>query len=225
MGASGLIGIAGLLAAAAFAPSAPSATWRGERPVSRGEAVAVAALRAYSACAARAAEAPLLLRTMPGSNDEAATLRALIKGAKGCRLNGQLRFQAYLLRGALAEALYPAEARKRGGALSPAPPGETFGTFTARLAAADRDGLSPVGRRILTWRWLAYCAAHQDPVAVAALLRSQPSGPGEVAALQTLRPALAGCLPEERWADLRAVAIRALLAEALYQRRLAWVAP
>ena len=75
-----------------------------------------------------------------------------------------------------------------------------------------------VGGKILTWRWMAYCAVHRDSAAAAALLRSAPSDPAEVAALRALHPALANCLPKEHWADLRAVAIRALVADALFQR-------
>jgi hypothetical protein len=53
------------------------------------------------------------------------------------------------------------------------------------------------------------------------LLQSEPSTPAEIAALRALRPTLDGCLFKGQMADFSAVAIRALLAEALYQRQLA----
>jgi hypothetical protein len=225
------IGLAGFLAAmtlaaqpAAAAPtSSRTAPPRWEVPVPKGEAIAIQALRAYSACMASVPEAPALLRTTPGTAEERAVLRALVRGGKKCRLNGQLRVLAYMLRGAIAEVLYSAEAGRRTGKLSPASPAETFSAFTARLTAAARDGPDPVDRQIFAWRWMAYCAVHRDPAATAALLRSASSGAMEIAALRALRPALEACLPQEHWADLRAVTIRALVAEALFQRLL--VAP
>jgi hypothetical protein len=198
---------------------------RWERPVPKGEAVAIRALQAYAACLAPSSDATLLLRTTAGTVEEAAALGALARGRKECRPNGQLRVMAYLLRGAIAGVLYPAEAARRSWVLSPASPAETFAAFTARLSAADRDGVDKVDRQIGAWRWMAYCAVHRDPAAAAALLRSEASGPAEVAALRTLRPALEYCLPPDNWADLRAVAIRALLAEALFQRGLASAKP
>ncbi|HLL31094.1 MAG TPA: hypothetical protein VK403_08875 [Allosphingosinicella sp.] len=209
---------ASLTVGAAAADGTATGIARWERPVPRGEASAITALRAYSACAAMAREAPSLLRATPGTAEEAALVRALTRGRKGCRPAGQLRMQAYLLRGAIAEALYPVEAARRGLTLTAASPVETVQVFSARLTAADPDGLDAVDRQILAWRWMAYCAAYRDPAAAGLLLRTLPSGHEELAALRVLQPALEACLAPERWADLRAVAIRALIADALYRR-------
>jgi hypothetical protein len=211
------VALAALPAAAAPAPTRTAIPpW--ERPVPKGEDMAVRALRTYSACLALAPDAPRLLRMTPGTSEEAAALHALVRGRKQCRLKGQLSVRAYMLRGAIAEVLYSAAAAGRSNILSPASPAETFSAFIARLTAAARDGREPIDARIRAWRWMAYCAAHGDPYAAEALLRSKPSDPAEVAALQALRPALEACLRQEDWAELRAVTIRALIAEALFRR-------
>lgn len=227
MGAAKPVFFAAFLAAAALAvlPEAAAARpkpmpfW--ERPAPKGESEAVRALRAYAACVAQAPEASLVLRTTPGSAQEAAALRALVRRRRACFPNGQLRMRAYLLRGAVAERQYLAEAARRPDGLSTISPPETFGAFSARLAAAARNRLDAGGRKILAWQWMAYCAVHGDPAAAAALLRSASSDQAEIDALRALRPALEACLAPEHWAELRAVTIRALLAEALFQRLLA----
>jgi hypothetical protein len=232
MGESGKRAVLCLLASLIALLLAPAAEARGtvaiprwQKPVSKGEAGAIGAFRAYAACLASAPQVELLLRTAPETAQEAALLRFLSRERKECRPNGQLRVLAYLLRGALAERLYLARKPSGQHAMSSGPPPEAFDHFTARLEAADRDGADRIDGKIRVWRWMAYCAAHLDPGAVAGLLKTAPSTALEVRAIEGLRPALDQCLPPAQWNDLSAVALRALVAEALFQRELAGTPP
>lgn len=196
---------------------------RWERPVVASEAKAIRTLRAFSSCLALKVEAaPQLLRTLPETAEEERVVRELTSGRRKCSFGwGELRLRPYLFRGSIAEALYRAGVAAGAGPPAPAPIPQGFESFAAKLTAADRNGLDDEDRNLLVGRWLGYCAAHENPSGIDSLLRSEPSTPAEISALRVLRPTLDGCLFKGQIADLSAVAIRALLAEALYQRRLA----
>jgi hypothetical protein len=195
---------------------------RWERPVIASEARAIRTLRAFADCLARkAVEAPQLLGALPETEAEENVVRALTSGRRKCSFAaGELHLRPYLFRGVIAEALYR---RRAAAGAAPPPPSalpEGFEAFAARLTSADRNGLDEEDSNLLVGRWLGYCAAHENPSALASLLATEPSTPAEIAALRALRPTLDGCLFQGQVADLGAVAIRALLAEALYQRQL-----
>jgi hypothetical protein len=194
---------------------------RWEMPVVASTAKAVRTLHTYSACLVSKVKDPsALLRTPPESAEQAAVVRKLTGKSRGCYFDGQLRFQAYLFRGAMAEALFRAKLPPLGEGPAPAPPPDSFEQFSARLIAGSRRPIDEEGRQIVMGRWLGYCSAYENPGGIAAVLQAEPSTPSEIAALRAMRPTLEGCLFRGTTASMDAIAVRALLAEALYQRHL-----
>jgi hypothetical protein len=65
---------------------------------------------------------------------------------------------------------------------------------------------------------MAACMADTDPAGIVALIRTEPGNPDETAAIRALGPNLTKCLGAGTRLDASRQALRAALADALYQR-------
>jgi len=168
-------------------------------------------LRAFGSCAVRvrAAAVEALLASDPGSAAERAALAALTEGASHPCVyqTTRLTFRSRpVLRGIVAEFAYLGGDPDRRR-LEPRP-----------FAAGDGAGRGqwPDAPDWNRGRRLAACTVHRDPRQVHALIGFNHDSPGETRALRALRPAMLACLPGGGPLALSRLAVRAMLAEALY---------
>jgi hypothetical protein len=190
--------------------------WEEEPPVDQREGVRV--LYDFAGCVAKTmpTEAAAVLAALPDSKEQRAALRILLERERCLRDASRMEVKASLFRGALAEALYRRSAPVTP-ALAPRPMKLDFESLAARLAAADASGLDGEDNALLTVRWMAYCAAHENPIGVDAVLRTRIGREDETLAFRELRRTLSGCLFRGHQAVVARVPLRAVLAEALYQ--------
>ena len=120
---------------------------------------------------------------------------------------GDATFSMDMLRGKLAEqALLNADAQVASLQALPLQQKRYVRTWfaaTGRNVAVDEMGA---------------CMADTDPAGIAALIRTDPAGSDETAAIGALSPALTKCLSAGTRLDASRQALRAALADALYQR-------
>lgn len=76
----------------------------------------------------------------------------------------------------------------------------------------------PVSGRALAVDEMATCAVETNPIGVLALIDSRPYSDGERAAINAIAPSLGACLVAGAKVDANRQALRAALADALYQR-------
>ena len=156
-----------------------------------------------------------LLRAIPGSKDEERRLAALHSRLEEC-VNGDseaIQSTNFVLRGAVAEAIYLA----------------TFPTDPVAVpAGADPSGLPAswieafgkdpsIGPR-LAMHQLASCVVRAAPAESSRLVRSAPGSAEEAAGFQAVAPNLGPCVNQGRTFSSNRTTLRALLAEALYDR-------
>ncbi|HEU5482875.1 MAG TPA: hypothetical protein VFU80_07295 [Sphingomicrobium sp.] len=175
-------------------------------------------LHDFAECIAKTmpAEAAAVLVALPDSKEQRVALRILLDRERCLRAASQIEVKASLLRGALAEALYDRSAPVTP-TLRPRPMLLDFASFAGRLTAADASGFDQEDKALLTVRWMAYCATHENPVGVEAVLRTRIGREDETLAFRELRPTLSACLFRGHQAVVARVPLRAALAEALYQ--------
>jgi len=168
-------------------------------------------LRAFGNCAVRvrAAAVAALLASGPGSAAESAAVAALVEGENHPCVyqTTRMTFRSRpVLRGIVAEFAYNGGHPDRHG-LEPRPfaPGDGAGAGQWPDAPDWNRG-----------RRLAACTVHRDPREVHALIGFNHDSPGETRSLRALRPAMLACLPEGGPLTLSRLAIRAMLAEALF---------
>jgi len=168
-------------------------------------------LRAFGSCAlrVRAAAAAAMLASSPGSAAEGAAIAALVEGENHPCLYQTTRMTLRslpVLRGIVAEFAYngghPDRRRLEPRPLVPGD-GATAGEWPG---APDWNR----GRRF------AACTVHRDPRQVHALIGFNHDSPGETRSLRALRPTMLACLPGSGPLTLSRLAVRAMLAEALY---------
>lgn len=166
-------------------------------------------LRALGYCLVRvrAGAAEALLASDPGSAAERTSLAALTEGADHPCLYQTERMTIRsppLLRGIVAEFSYQGgHPDRRALVARPFAPGPPRGQWPG---APDWNR----GRR------LAACTVHREPGRVHALIGFNHDSPGETRTLGALRPAMLSCLADGPPLTLSRLAIRAMLAEALY---------
>ena len=173
-------------------------------------------LRAIGYCAAegRRKQVEALLRTMPGSSEENEAVQALDLESCNC-LGGtwKMTLHSYpLYRGVLAEFLYKRLQRSpRKKVPLPAVETPAVNLAFAQGSPPSRDEADAVGRLV------AACVTMKNPAEAHALITYDSGSIGETRSLRALRPVMLSCLPAG--ADLRVsrLAIRAMIAEALYQ--------
>jgi hypothetical protein len=207
----------GLIAFAAFAAMSSSAlaggappplvpTWK-QSHLKEGDP-AVRSLYIYAVCARnhRREAAEALLRTRPDSAEERALIPTVFpSGLTDCPIaTTKLTIRSMaLVRGAVAEALYNGDDIKPRGD-SPLPLAESFKRDAGNSALA-------VGR------WVARCSVRHNPRLAHRLVHERPGSVGETNALKALRPVFTACLPAGERLQVSRVAIRALVAEHLYE--------
>jgi hypothetical protein len=173
-------------------------------------------LRAIGYCAAegRRNQVEALLRTEPGSPEEDEAVQALDLESYSC-LGGtwKMTLHSYpVYRGVLAEFLYKRLQRSpRKKVPLPAAEASTVDLAFAQGSPSSRDQADAVGCVV------AACVTTKNPSEAHALITYDSGSVGETRSLRALRPVMLSCLPAG--ADLRVsrLAIRAMIAEALYQ--------
>jgi hypothetical protein len=184
------------------------------------ETQAVEIMRRFARCTikTRRKASVAILSTLPNSKEEAKWVGPLI-GLKGssCLTAAKMTVNSALLRGTIAEVLLD-EPEHGGRVLSVARPQQGFDTFTRPLTAVYQDGMDAGDRAVLVGRWVAYCSAHEDPARVRLLLASKPASRDELAALRDMGDLFSKCLLQGQKLELEALSMRALLAEAIYNR-------
>jgi len=154
-----------------------------------------------------------LLRSVPGSTDEARRMAALHSRLEEC-VNGDaeaVRSTNLILRGAVAEGIFLA--------MFPADPA---------APAADRPSLPPswmdayakdpsIGPT-LALHQLAGCVVRAAPADASRLVRTTPGSAEESTSFQAITPRLGPCVNQGRSFSSNKTTLRALLAEALYHR-------
>jgi hypothetical protein len=205
-----------LAAAAALLLASPASAAEARAGDERAEALRI--LHAYARCASSRdpAAAAALVRSVPGSDEEGRLAGAVTSFPDCLSGAGELAGRVHLFRGALAEALYE---RRRGTGAPPAPrpPTETYASLLARGASAS-ESAGTQDEALTVARWVAHCAAHENPGATHAMLRTRPHSSAERAALNDLAGSLGACLHSGTQLQADAATMRALLAEALYLR-------
>lgn len=129
--------------------------------------------------------------------DGSAINRALSKLAtEDCLVAGRLQISPPLLRGALYRALYLRDF--------------AFMSKDAQVALKTMPGEATPN--------FGDCVARLSPDGARALVMANPDTQGERAAIQTLRQALADCLPPKQQVHFTMWGLQATLSEALYKR-------
>jgi len=182
---------------------------------------AIGVLHKFAKCIAKTktVQAQALLATLPESAEQFRLVREIVGQESSCLRDArEMRLKPSLFRGAIAEALYNLNAIVGSPPLSPSVPRNTFESLTARLAAADVDGLDVEDRALLVGRWLAYCSVHEDPGAVDGLMATAPGSVKEGEGLRGFAELFSRCLIQGQTLQVDQLTMRALLAEALYAR-------
>jgi hypothetical protein len=155
-----------------------------------------------------------LLRSVPGSKDEANRMTALHSRLEEC-VNGDaqaVRFTSFVFRGALAEgiflAMYPTDP------VGP-PSADRLDLPASWIEAYRKD---PSIGATLAMHQLAACVVRTVPVETSRLVRSTPGSADESAGFQAIAPHLGPCVNQGRTFSSDRTTLRALLAEALYDR-------
>jgi hypothetical protein len=156
-----------------------------------------------------------LLRTVPGSKDEERSVAGMRSRLEQC-VNGDARaiqFTAFILRGAVAEGIFLAMY-----------PTDPLGTS----AAVDRPdlptswvqayGKNPSIGPILALHQLAACVVRAAPAETSRLMRTTPGSAEESAGFQAVAPHFTPCVNQGRSFSSDKTTLRALIAEALYDR-------
>jgi hypothetical protein len=145
-----------------------------------------------------------LLESSPLATDEARLFaEAVPPGQTDCPTRVEtLRIKnLYVMRGALAEAIYNGEKRK---------------PKVASLPFAEAFPPSGQGKPGVVALWVARCAVRRSPPAAHAVLQFNPGAVGERRALLALGPTFVACLPAGERLQITRLAFRALIAEELY---------
>ncbi|THD35192.1 MAG: hypothetical protein E7773_12120 [Sphingomonas sp.] len=140
--------------------------------------------------------------------DDAATDGALRKLATDdCLFAGKLRMSPPLFRGAIYRAMYVRE----------------FGYLSQGARAAVIPANGQPGEEVDAAPSITFggCVAKLAPAAARDLVMATPASRNEDAALATLRPTLADCLPPKQQVRLTRWGLQATVAEALYKRTVA----
>lgn len=216
--------VAGMVSATAIAqrPEPPTGSRVGNRLDARAvedkrEAAAVAHGMAKCLVGKHPRDARRLLSSVSEADAEAASRRlygefdcfSLPQGhlrSEGARISSPLD----VLRGMLAEHLVHSD-RARFQLLPPLPRQMTY----------SRPWYAATGRHVATDE-MATCVADVDPAKILALLRTEPQTDAERQAFAAVTPVLAACLRAGAALKGSREAIRAALAEALYQRTQPW---
>jgi hypothetical protein len=156
-----------------------------------------------------------LLRTVPGSKDEERSVVGMRSRLEQC-VNGDARaiqFTGFVLRGAVAEgiflAMYPTD-----------PVGASAAVDRPDLPASwlQAYGKDPSIGPILALHQLAACVVRAAPVETSRLMRTTPGSAEESAGFQAVAPHLGPCVNQGRSFSSDKTTLRALIAEALYDR-------
>ena len=167
------------------------------------------ALSEFARCTVDRRAVPLarLLRAAPSEVDGSgwATL-----ASDDCLAAGEMRFKAIVLRGAVFSELY--RRRQTGSAIwSRLPVAAAYDPATA-VPAGDGDKAVQMG--LLAF---AYCVVRQDRADASAMVAAPTASKVQLAALSTLRPALATCLPQGQQIKLSKPILEGSIAEILYR--------
>jgi hypothetical protein len=163
-----------------------------------------------------------LLATMPDSDDQSRLVKSLVGDPSSCLENAsKMRLTSTLFRGALAEALLKNDPVivQRTAVLLSSPPSQSFDRLTAALANSEPSTcLNDEDRATLVGRWVAYCSVHENPLPIRALLATEAGSAAEAEALRALESTFSHCLLKGQTLTVDRLTMRALLAEALYNR-------
>lgn len=155
-----------------------------------------------------------ILNSVPGSNDEGRLIHSLQSRMDWCFPGSDIEgvgFNNLLLRGALAEALF------RFRHLSAVNAATTSGAKTPiKAQVSDRDSPNVVARIMMADA--AYCLASAQPALVDALIGTEHFSREETKAFGMLTKPLGFCLYQGSNATFSQQSLRAVLAEAAYQR-------
>lgn len=121
---------------------------------------------------------------------------------------GALRFPFSLLRGALYEALYKAQAQPQ---LVP----EAVAPLTYPYASSDVNEEQRLRHKAKFF--LGECVVRADAPQAVALLGTAPATPGEAAAFKPLAAHLSACLPQGVQLSFSRPVLRGIIAEAVYR--------
>ena len=121
-------------------------------------------------------------------------------GDSGRNRRLRVQFNTRMFAGSLAEALLRTDIA--GAALADR---VAFDASRAPLAARSQEEM------------LSLCTVRAVPAQVAAIFATQPAGPEEAAAIRSVTPSLAGCIPAGATGEFNRPAIRSMLALAAYR--------
>lgn len=214
-----------LLSAALFVQDAPPSRIepRGRparaNPARSEEAEAQRVMLTYAACIVRRRrDGVVRFLAEPSGTDESRRLGDRI-AIDDCLVDGELRFNASLFRGALYEALY-----KKDYSARPLP-ASFAGVPPIRYSAKDPATLTGRARSWLALNEFADCVVRATPGAVRALIASEVTSAAEAAAFRQVQPALGGCLTSGVELSFSRPVLRGLIAESLYRLTAAASAP
>lgn len=182
---------------------------------------AVAVLHRFGLCVAttRTKEAKALLSAVPYSPEHKRWI-ATINGRDGskCLDAGKMKLTGTLYRGAVAEGLYQSDVALRQRPLEVMDPPLSLEALVAPIVANAKEPITDDDRALFVARWLSYCIAHEGPDRIRAYLATKPASADEVRALNSMNDVFTKCLPKGQTLKVDRLTIRAMLAEALYQR-------
>ena len=154
-----------------------------------------------------------LLRSVPGSTDEARRLAALHSRLEEC-VNGDaeaVQSTNFVIRGAVAEGIFLA-------AFPTDPADQPASRPSLPTSWMEAYGKDPSIGPTLALHQLAACVVRAVPVEASRLVRTTPGSAEESAGFQTIAPHLGPCVNQGRSFSSNKTTLRALLAEALYDR-------
>ena len=124
--------------------------------------------------------------------------------------SGQLSFSDALFRAGIFQALYAREFGDNG-------PTDFSAVASTGYRQLYGEELSPHVRQALALEQFGECVARADAAGVRNLLAQHPGSAGETAAINALRPSLAGCIPQDNTITFSASILRGALAEGIYR--------
>lgn len=128
--------------------------------------------------------------------------------------SGSLSFSRALMRGGLFQALYAREFRGGG-------PTDFTGIASTGYRQIYEGELSPEVRSALALEQFGECVSRADAAGVQTLLRQGPGSAGERAAIQSLVPRFAGCIPRNETIRFSPSVLKGALAEGIYRLSIA----
>jgi hypothetical protein len=206
-----MLRLSALLALLALLPSAQPA-FAAPPPVSQQHQLRMRPESAECLIRRRGRYVQAWLSTLAGTAEEKKRIRPVEQDFPACFPSWPFAYASSwnhegIRRGVIREMLRP----RLAALTDQPPPGLSRAAWYPPEQAAD-----PGGRAALLANDLGFCLARSDWASTRALVRAEPDSPEAAAALNTLVPGIAGCLPPGQKLTLDRARLHAIMVETVY---------